>query len=194
MSAGFVHLHLHTEFSLVDGLVRIKPLMKSLAAAGMPAVALTDQSNLFAMVKFYRAALAAGIKPIIGVELLIRSDDERNPATRLVLLCQNNEGYLNLNRLITLSYTEGQKRGIPMIERNWLEGATDGLIALSGGRAGDIGQALIAGDKAGAVKLLDYFSGLFPDRFYLELTRTSREKEETYLHAAVELAQKNFRY
>lgn len=189
MSTGFVHLHLHTEFSLVDGLVRVKPLMKSLAAAGMPAVALTDQSNLFAMVKFYRAALAAGIKPIIGVELLIRSDDERNPATRLVLLCQNNDGYLNLNRLITRSYTEGQKRGIPMIERNWLEGATDGLIALSGGRVGDIGQALIAGDKTVASELLDYFLGLFPERFYLELNRTGRDDEETYLHAAIELAQ-----
>ena len=86
MSNGFVHLHLHTEFSIVDGLVRIKPLMKAAAAAGMPAVALTDQSNLFAMVKFYRAALAAGIKPIIGVELQIRPDDERNPPTCLILL------------------------------------------------------------------------------------------------------------
>ncbi|WP_126455535.1 DNA polymerase III subunit alpha [Sulfuriflexus mobilis] len=188
MSGGFVHLHLHTEFSIVDGLVRIKPLMKALAAAGMPAVALTDQSNLFAMVKFYRAALAAGIKPIIGVELQISPDDERNPPTRLILLCQDREGYLNLNRLITRSYTEGQHRGIPMIERDWLHGATDGLIALSGGRAGDIGQALIAGDKQQAGTLLDDWSGLFPDRFYLELVRTGREQEETYLHAAVELA------
>ena len=188
MSSGFVHLHLHTEFSLVDGLVRIKPLMKSLAAAGMPAVALTDQSNLFAMVKFYRAALAAGIKPIIGVELLVRGEDERNPSSRLILLCQDRTGYLNLNRLITRSYTEGQHRGVPMIEHSWLEGATDGLIALSGGRAGDIGRALIDGDKNLAAQLLDNWSVLFPDRFYLELVRTGRENEETYLHAAVELA------
>lgn len=188
MQSNFVHLHLHTEFSLVDGLVRIKPLMQAVAASNMPAVALTDQSNLFAMVKFYRAALAAGIKPIIGVEILIHPESERIPPSRVVLLCQNHEGYLNINRLITRSYLEGQHRGVPMIEKSWLTGSTDGLIALSAGRSGDIGQALLAGDSAEASKLTDGWAKLFPDRFYLELQRSSREHEERYLHAAVALA------
>jgi len=185
---NFVHLHVHTEFSLVDGIVRIKPLMEAVANTGMPAVALTDQSNLFAMVKFYRAALAAGIKPIIGVEILIHPETERIPPSRIVLLCQNHEGYLNINRLITRSYLEGQHRGIPMIEKSWLSGSTDGLIALSAGRNGDIGQALLANDQQQAADLLDNWVSLFPDRFYLELQRTGREHEEHYLHAAVDLA------
>ncbi len=191
MSQDFVHLHLHTEFSLVDGLVRIKPLMKSVAEAGMPAVALTDQSNLFAMVKFYRAAISAGIKPLIGVEMLIHPDSERVPPSRIVLLCQNHDGYLNINRLITRSYLEGQHRGIPMIEKQWLEGSTEGLIALSAGRSGDIGQALLGGDVTQATQLLAGWAELFPDRFYLELQRTGREHEERYLHASVQLAADN---
>ena len=188
MQQNFVHLHLHTEFSLVDGIVRVKPLMQSVAASGMPAVALTDQSNLFALVKFYRAALAAGIKPVIGVEMLIHPLAGGVPPGRVVLLCQNREGYLNLNRLITRSYIEGQHRGIPMIEKDWLTGNTDGLIALSGGRAGDIGHALLADDQEQAQQLLSGWTDLFPDRFYLELQRTGREREERYLHAAVQLA------
>ncbi|MCK4743586.1 MAG: DNA polymerase III subunit alpha [Sulfuriflexus sp.] len=188
MQSNFVHLHLHTEFSLVDGLVRIKPLMQTVANLNMPAVALTDQSNLFAMVKFYRAALAAGIKPIIGVEMLIHPESERIPPSRIILLCQNHEGYLNINRLITRSYLEGQHRGVPMIEKEWLTGSTDGLIALSAGRGGDIGQALLAGDTVEASKLADAWDKLFPDRFYLELQRSGRESEENYLHAAMTLA------
>jgi len=188
MQNNFVHLHLHTEFSLVDGLVRIKPLMQAVSKSNMPAVALTDQSNLFAMVKFYRAALAAGIKPIIGVEILIHPESERIPPSRIVLLCQNHEGYLNVNRLITRSYLEGQHRGIPMIEKEWLAGSTNGLIALSAGRGGDIGQALLAEDTELASKLADGWAELFPDRFYLELQRTGREHEERYVHAAMALA------
>src|SRR5215510_4214437 len=114
----FTHLHLHTEYSLVDSVVRITSespdipgLMESAAAAGMPAVALTDQSNLFAMVKFYRAAQAAGVKPIIGVDMLVREPGERTEPTRLVLLCQNTLGYRNLTQLVTRSYLEGQQRG-----------------------------------------------------------------------------------
>ncbi len=188
MQTDFIHLHLHTEFSLVDGLVRIKPLMQVVTNTGMPAIALTDQSNLFAMVKFYRAAIAAGVKPIIGVEILIHPESERIPPSRVVLLCQNHEGYLNINRLITRSYLEGQHRGIPMIEKQWLTGSTDGLIALSAGRSGDIGQALLVDDLQQAASLLDDWSALFPDRFYLELQRTGREHEERYLHAAIKLA------
>src|SRR3974390_3869364 len=128
----FCHLHLHTEYSLVDSVIRIqsecgedgKPtvlgLMDAAARAGMPAVALTDQSNLFAMVKFYRGAQAAGIKPLIGVDLWVHESGDRVDPTRLVLLCQNEVGYRNLTRLVSRSYLEGQRKGIATIERSWL--------------------------------------------------------------------------
>ncbi len=183
----FVHLHLHTEYSLVDSLIRIKPLAKAVREAGMPACAVTDQNNLFALVKFYRAAQSEGIKPIIGVD--VRIHDDTDSATRLVLLCQNDTGYRNLTRLVSRSYTKGQINAIPYLRRAWLSGATEGLIALSGGREGDIGQALLAaGQTHLARQRLDEWNALFPKRFYLELQRTGRPSEEDYIHAAVELA------
>jgi len=192
----FVHLHLHTEYSLIDSVVRIQSeaegipgLMESVAAAGMPAVALTDQSNLFAMVKFYKAAQAAGIKPIIGVDLLIRETGERAEPSKLVLLCQNAEGYLNLSRLVSRSYLEGQSKGVAMVDRAWLDRNTvAGLIALSGGREGDVGRALLNGREEEAHKALEFWLDLFPDRYYLELQRTGRQGEEPYIEAALQLA------
>jgi DNA polymerase-3 subunit alpha len=134
MLSEFVHLRLHTEYSLVDGIVRVPDLMASVAAAGMPAVAMTDQSNLFAMVKFYKEALAAGIKPLVGVDAWIREAGERAAPSRIVLLCQNLVGYRNLTQLVTRSYLEGQQRSAPMMERSWLQRDTlRGLIVLSGG-------------------------------------------------------------
>lgn len=188
MSPRFIHLRLHTEYSLVDGTVRIKNLMQVAAEQGMPALALTDQSNLFAMVKFYRAALAAGIKPIIGVDAWIRPANETEPPSRMVLLCQNNEGYLNLTQLVSRSYLEGQHGGIPMIEVDWLRESNEGLIVLSGGREGDVGRALLAGHQMLAEELLKAWQSIFPGRYYLELQRTGREGEEEYLHSAVNMA------
>ena len=188
MNPGFIHLHLHTEYSLVDGTVRIKPLVDAVAELGMPAVAVTDQSNLFAMVKFYRAAMARGLKPVIGVDLWIRNHDDEKQAGRLVLLCKDHQGYLNLTRLVSRTYTHGQHRGIPMLDFEWLEGMTNGLIALSGGKSGDIGQLLLAGKTDAARKRLETWCALFPDSFYLELQRTGQAGEEEYLHAAVDLA------
>ncbi len=187
MPPSFVHLHLHSEYSLIDSTIRVKPLVEAVAAAGMPAVAVTDQNNLFAMVKFYRAAQAAGIKPIIGADLWLRDGYGGQPAA-LVLLCQERTGYRNLTRLITRAYLEGQHQGQPMIRRAWLEEASEGLIALSGGSAGDVGQALLAGQEAEARRLAAFWQACFPDRFYLELQRTGRERDEDHLHAAVELA------
>ncbi|HWS01867.1 MAG TPA: DNA polymerase III subunit alpha [Gammaproteobacteria bacterium] len=188
MTVPFVHLHLHTEYSLVDGIVRVKPLVKAVAAAGMPACAVTDQSNLFALVKFYKAALGAGVKPIIGADIWIHNDLDPNQPSRLVLLCQDRAGYLNLNALISRSYIEGQHRGVPTVQKDWLREHSDGLIALSGGRAGDVGLALLAGNAALAEQMLDDWCAMFPDRYYLELQRTGRDHEEHYLHAAVDLA------
>jgi DNA polymerase-3 subunit alpha len=188
MPPAFVHLRVHTEYSLVNGTVRIKPLVETAAGMMMPAIAVTDQSNLFSMVKFYRAAMKAGVKPVIGVDLWVTESSGSGQPTRIVLLCRNHEGFLGLTRLVSRTYTEGQQRGLPLLDKSWLEGNTQGLIALSGGRTGDIGQALLAGKAARARTLLDDWCRLFPDGFYLELQRTGRQGEEDYLHRAVKLA------
>ena len=184
----FVHLRLHSEYSLVDGLVRIKPLTKKVAEIGMPAVALTDFNNFFGLVKFYKAAQAVGVKPILGADLLVLDEDGEGNPTQLVLLIADEQGYKNLTRLISKAYQAGQRQGIPYIRRSWLAEFSAGLIALSGGRHGEIGMALVSGRQTDAEQLLIEFMGLFPDRFYLELQRTGRSGEESYLHAAVELA------
>ncbi|MEJ2611383.1 MAG: DNA polymerase III subunit alpha [Candidatus Thiodiazotropha sp.] len=188
MPASFVHLRVHSEYSLVDGLVRVKPLVKQVAENGMPAVALTDQSNMFALVRFYQAALAAGVKPIAGVDAWINNPDDVNTPYRLVLLVQNQAGYKNLTRLVSRSYREGQHLGKPLMERAWLAGNTEGLIALSAGRHGDVGRALLAGNHAEAERLLKQWLELFGDRYYLELHRTGRPDEERCLHDSVALA------
>ncbi|MCW8963498.1 MAG: DNA polymerase III subunit alpha [Gammaproteobacteria bacterium] len=186
---AFVHLHLHTEFSLVDGICRVKPLLKQAAELKMPALAVTDLSNMFAMVKFYKAARAAGVKPIIGVECLVRDDAQPDATSRLVLLSQNIDGYHNLTRLVSQSYLEGQVHGQPTVTRAWVTQHADGLIALSGGPEGDIGRALVNENQAEAERLLAEWKDIFPQRFYLELIRTGRAAEEECLHASVHLAQ-----
>src|SRR5580698_1370005 len=189
MSSGFVHLRVHTEYSLSDSVVRIAELVAATAAAGMPAVAVTDQNNLFAMVKFYREALKCGVKPLIGVDLLVREEGERAQPSRLTLLCQTPEGYRNLTRLVSRAYLEGQERGVPRIERSWLsEENCTGLIALSGAADGDVGRALCNAREADAERLLSAWLTLFPGRYYLELQRLGRAAEETYVAAAVALA------
>jgi DNA polymerase-3 subunit alpha len=181
---------LHTEYSLVDGIVRVPDLMAAVAAAGMPAVALTDQSNLFAMVKFYKEAQAAGVKPLIGVDAWIREPGERAPPSRIVFLCQNLVGYRHLTQLVTRSYLEGQHRGVPMLERSWLSReALEGLILLSGGFEGDIGQAIARGRDDEAERCLTRWRSLCGDRFYLEVQRTGRAGEQVCSEAALELAQ-----
>ena len=197
---SFVHLHLHTEYSLVDSVIRIQSesddagqvkvtgVMDAVARMGMPAVALTDQNNLFAMVKFYKAAQAAGVKPIVGVDLLIHEPGDKVEPSRLVLLCQNEAGYKNMTRLVSRSYLEGQQRGIPLVQRDWLSRDTlGGVIALAGPDS-DLGRLLRNERKPESNQVLDYWLDLFDDRFYLELLRTGRAGEERHLAAAVELA------
>ena len=199
---SFVHLHLHTEYSLLDSVIRIQSerdekgeltvlgLMEATANAGMPAVALTDQSNLFAMVKFYKAARSAGVKPIVGVDLLIHELGDKVEPSRLVLLCQNEIGYKNLTRLVTRSYIDGQKSGNPTVSRDWLNrDALTGLIALAGPHS-DLGRLLSTGRMTDGALVLDQWQQLFGDRFYLEILRTGRAVEASHLSAAVELAQK----
>jgi len=187
--ARFVHLHLHTEYSIVDGIVRIPLLMEKCRSLGMPAVALTDRSNLFGLVKFYRRAIAHGIKPVIGVDLQIANDSDPGKPDALVLLCQSLRGYRNLTRLVTRTYLEGQHRGAPMARREWLSAETcAGLIALSGGVRGDLGRALQSGQADAVSRCAEFWQQRFGDRYYVELTRTGRSGEAEYLEAALQLA------
>ena len=185
---GFVHLRLHSEYSLIDGLVRMKPLVKSVADMNMPAVALTDQTNFYALIKFYKACIGAGIKPIFGSDFLLMEDGDDTQISKICLLAQNDKGYRNLTELISRAYQHGQHLGTAYIKRSWLVEASQGLIALSAGREGDVGMALVSGKKGPARERLQFWLDLFPDRFYLELQRTGRANEEGYLHAAVALA------
>ena len=188
MDPSFVHLHLHSEYSLVDGLVRIKPLVKRVAALGMPAVAITDQCNFFALVRFYKAAVAAGLKPIAGADLLVRNPEDANKPHRLVLLVQDAIGYRNLTRLISRAYVEGQHLGVAHVARDWIASAAEGLIALSGGSQGDVAQLLLNGHREAAERRLAQWLAVFGDRYYLELVRTGREQEEALVEASVDLA------
>lgn len=188
MAEQFVHLHLHTDYSLIDGLVRVKPLVKQVAEYGMPAVAITDQHNLFAAVKLFNAAMQAGVKPILGADLRLRDPNDAKHSTRFVVLCMNLDGFHNLSRLLSRAYIEGQHLGVPMLEADWLEGQTDGLICLSGGREGILGRALLNHQHDEVQNQLAFWQRLFPQRFYLELIRTGREDEERFVREAVALA------
>ncbi len=185
---SFVHLRVHTEYSLVDSVVRISKIMAATAAGGMPAIAMTDQSNMFALVKFYRAAIKAGVKPVIGVDARIANPE--GFLTPVVLLAQTMTGYLNLSKLVSRSFQEGQAEHGAVISFDWLKGETEGLLALSGGRVGDIGRALLAENTDDAERCLKRWQKLFPGRFYIELHRTGRPDEERYNQAAIQLAGK----
>lgn len=174
---------------MLDSTVRVKPLIKQVANANMPAVALTDQSNMFGLVRFYQTAMNAGIKPICGVEIWLHDPDDQDNPFRLILLIQNNQGYRHLTELVSRSYQKGQYLDRPIVDPSWLTPSNcEGLIALSGGREGDIGRALMAKNQKLAEQRLQHWQTLFPKRFYLQLVRTGREQEERCLHAKVDLA------
>ena len=188
MKDSFVHLHVHSEYSLEDGLIRIGTLADKISEGKMPAIALTEQGNLFSALKFYRAAQKSGVKPIIGVEIRIIDHENYKESSKLVLLCQNYNGYQNLNCLITQSYHEGQFQGVAFVQKEWMKDYAEGLIALSGAQQGNVGKALLAGNYDHARTLLSEWLSLFPDRFYLELQRTNHAGENDYIYSAVELA------
>jgi len=187
MTVCYTHLHLHSEYSLVDSTIRIKALVAACVRDGIPAMALTDECNMFALVKFYKACSAAGIKPIGGCDLRISSLDDPRP-WRLTLLCQNRDGYLNLSRLVSRAWQEGQHSGRALADAGWLHGeACVGLIALLGRESEVARIALNRGTEAALAKLRP-LARLFPDRLYLELTRCGREGEENWNTAALALA------
>jgi len=187
--SDFVHLAVHSEYSLVDGIVRIPALLKHVERMEMPAVGLTDQSNVFAMVKFYKAAVSRGIKPIIGADVWVGDSIEDRDPSRLTLLCANATGFGNLSRLLTLGFTEGQRHGRALVLKRWLEPEVlEGLIALSGGQFGEVGKALLSSKPDRAPEILKEWLTRFPDRYYLELHRVGRADENVHLARAVNLA------
>ncbi|MDT8398087.1 MAG: DNA polymerase III subunit alpha [Pseudomonadales bacterium] len=190
MTPDFVHLRVHSEYSVMDGLVRVKALTKQVAELGMPAVAITDHVNLYTLIKFYDAANRQGIKAICGCDVLVMEEDNPEQVSLLVLLVRNLDGYRRLTELISRAHLEGQYRGNVCIKRSWLEGNTEGLIALSGARHGDIGKALLNDDQSLAESCLRQWMRLFPDSFYLELQRAGRPGDDEQVVMAVSLGQR----
>ena len=188
MKTSFVHLHLHTEYSLADGTVRIPELVATTAEMGQPAVAITDIANIYGMVKFYQAALARGVKPIFGVDAWIANPEKPSSPYKLVLLVKDSTGYRNICEILTRAYREGQHSERPCISREWLRSHSGGLIALSAAQAGEIGAVLRSGNMDKAVIVLDEYQQLFGNGFYIELQRLGRPYEEEYIAAALELA------
>ena len=185
----FVHLRLHTEFSVVDGTNRIDEVVKSTAADAQPALAITDLSNLFGAIKFYKETRKRGVKPVIGAEIWLEGLglDETN-LSRMVLLVQNQQGYLNLSELLARAWTQNAGKAQASIKWAWLAELNEGLIALSGAQAGPVGQALLQGDEKRALDAALQLGGIFVHRFYLELQRAGRPDDDAHVTAAVQLA------
>ena len=185
----FVHLRLHTEFSVVDGTNRIDDIVKLAVADRQPAIAVTDLSNLFGAIKFYKEARKRGTKPVIGTEVWLEGfGKDQSSLSRLVLLVQNHQGYLNLSELLARAWTRSAGKAQACVNVSWLAELNEGLIALSGAQAGPVGQALVQGDAARAFEAASQLCGLFPQRFYLELQRAGRVDDESHVTAAVQLA------
>ncbi|MGR5555189.1 DNA polymerase III subunit alpha [Vibrio fortis] len=186
----FVHLRVHSDFSMVDGLSKVPPLVKKVAEMGMPAMALTDFTNLCGLVKFYGTAHGCGVKPIIGADFLMQSPEFGEELTRLTVLATDNKGYNNLTLLISKAYLRGHVQHHPVIDKEWLIENAEGLIILSGAKDGEIGKALLKGNQALVDSCVAFYKEHFSDRFYLELIRTGRPDEESYLHFALDLAER----
>jgi len=179
---------MHSEYSVSDGIVRIEEAAKRAAADGMPALALTDAGNLFGMVKFYGAARAAGVKPIIGADCWIESEAERDKPSRLLLLCSSREGYRRLCELLSRAWLANQQRARALIARAWLEERSDGLIALSGFLGGDLAAPLLSDHAESAERIARRWAELFPGRYYIEVQRAGQPNGEALLARSIALA------
>jgi DNA polymerase III subunit alpha len=188
MTTEFIHLQVHSDYSLVDSIASIPELVTAAKQQQMMAIALTDRMNLFAAVKFYRAAVRQGIKPIIGCDVFIPYADEAHQYSRLTLLSQTNQGYQRLIELVSQAYITADQRQMPVVSRDWLRQDNDGLIVLSGATEGDIGQALLQHKSTEAMALARQWAEDFPDRFYLELQRVGNPHEEVYIEQAINIA------
>ncbi|WP_232077901.1 DNA polymerase III subunit alpha [Burkholderia sp. THE68] len=187
----FVHLRVHSEFSIADGIVRLDDVVKAAAKDGQGALALTDLGNAFGLVRFYKEARGKGVKPIAGCDVWITNPDDRDKPSRLLLLVRDKQGYLNLCELLSRAWLTNQYRGRAEVMVEWLEGGlAEGLLALSGAQTGDIGMALAAGNAASAQRNAERWARLFPNAFYIELQRAGQPGEQGYIQEAVALAAK----
>ncbi|GBU14995.1 DNA-directed DNA polymerase [Polaromonas sp.] len=186
----FVHLRIHTEFSVVDGTNRIDEIVAAAAADQQAALAITDLCNLFGTIKFYRQTRGAGVKPLIGADVWVEvpHKEASAPPARLLLLVQSHQGYLNLSELLTRAWTKNMLREQAVIKLEWLQELNAGLLALSGAQGGAVGQALVQGDDSRAMACALRLAEIFPHRFYLELQRAERLDDERHVAAAVQLA------
>lgn len=187
MLPRFVHLKVHSDFSMINGLAKVKPLVKNAVANNMVAMALTDFTNFCGLVKFYGEALSSGLKPIIGADILVRAIPETEELDELTLLAKNNTGYHNITMLLSKAYQQGYV-DLPVVEKEWLTEYNEGIIVLSGGRLGDVGKALLKENAKEAENLTAFYQQYFPEHFYLSLCRTGRTDEENYIKAAVPFA------
>src|SRR5450631_367106 len=185
----FVHLRLHSEYSIVDGMARVDDAVAAAAADGMPALAVTDQSNLFGAIKFFQAARGAGVQPIVGCDLWVTNERNRDAAYRATLLCKSREGYLALCNLLTRAHAENHWRGRAEVRREWLRNL-EGLIALSGAEAGEVGAALVSLGGDAAEALARQWANDFPGSFYVEIQRLDPAKSAAFVQASVELAER----
>ncbi|MEN9463958.1 MAG: hypothetical protein RL217_139 [Pseudomonadota bacterium] len=189
MIANFVHLRVHSEYSLYDSVLRIDEMAAQAKSLDMPALALTDHGNLYGLLKFYKACLGQGVKPILGADIWLENAENDDEPFTLTLLCLDDQGYKNLRELLSLAYRENQKYDKPLIKKDWLFAQNAGLLLLSGAREGDIGQRLIKGKSDAALALVQEYRRHFPERFYLEVQRTGQEGEEAVIKGSVALAQ-----
>ena len=188
-SSRYVHLRLHSEYSITDGIVRIADAVKAASADAMPALALTDLGNLFGLIKFYSSARGKGLKPIAGADVWMSGGEAGEPASRLLLLVRNRQGYRQLCELLTRAYVADGRRDRAEIRREWLlQIGCDGLIALSGGHQGDVGEALLNGNFALATERALAWADFFPGAFYLEVQRYGQPQQEYLVNQTADLA------
>ncbi|HEX5365030.1 MAG TPA: DNA polymerase III subunit alpha [Gallionella sp.] len=185
---AFVHLRLHSEYSISDGMLRVSEAVSAAKSDAMPALALTDLNNVFGLIKFYKAARGAGIKPVVGCDVFISNELDRDRPHRLLLLCQSREGYLLLCQLLSRAFLENQYRGRAELRREWFHAGTGGLIALSGAHLGDVGTALLSGNATLARQCAEEWASLFANRYYIEIQRAGFNDDELHIHAATRLA------
>ena len=188
---SFVHLRCHSEYSIVDGIVRIDDYVAAAKQDAMPALALTDLSNLFGAIKFYKATRENGIKPLIGCDVWLENSKNRDQAHRALLLVQSHAGYLLLCQLLSRAYLENQYRGRAELKSEWFEAGTEGLILITGNAQSDIGNAALQANNDAASSLATKWSSLFPKRMYLELQRADERKpapQEALIQSVLHIA------
>jgi DNA polymerase-3 subunit alpha len=188
-SPRFVHLRLHSEYSIVDGMARVDAAVAAAAADAMPALGITDASNLFGAIKFFQAARGAGVQPIIGCDLWVTNERNRDAPHRVALLCRDRAGYVCARDRLTRAQPNNHCRGRPDARREGLRGR-QGLIALSGAAAGDVGAALAAGNLDAAAALANQWETDFPGAYYLEVQRVDPARSESLVRATVALAER----